>query len=148
MHWFLATYYPVNSTDVRLLLLQTKVEKKAKSVFLHLTENSDHSLLCIINIWTFGLLYLPPNEKQRSALEGLACFRQWKTQGRKNALRIIQTICVHRGHESFCMDKLPIPKLRSCPMCYLLMWHKMATCQMQSSMEGSSPFTKWAKQNY
>ena len=50
VYQFLAAYYPVNSTDIWLQALQTKV-KKANSFFLHSTvENSDHALLCIINI--------------------------------------------------------------------------------------------------
>lgn len=114
-------------------------ESKQLFFLLWTAENSDHALLSIINIWTFGLLYLPPNEKQRSALEGLACFRQWKPREgkkKKKALRIIQTICVAQGTWELCLNKLAIQKLRWCPACYLLMWHKMAVCQMKSCMEG------------
>lgn len=86
--------------------MQTEV-KKANSFFflLRTVENSDHTLLRVINMRAFGLLYLLPNEKQRSALERVACLRLWKTKAgkkkkKKKAFRIIQTICVLKGPES------------------------------------------------
>ena len=99
--------------------------------WLQAAENSDHALLCIITIWAFGPLYLPPNEKQRSALEGLACFRQWKkSQGReikkKKSSRNNSNHLCPQGTWELCLNKLCIQKLRWCPTCYLLMWHEMA----------------------
>lgn len=48
VYQFLSSYYLVNSTDIWLQVLQTKVKK---GLFLHSTvENSDHALLCIIHI--------------------------------------------------------------------------------------------------
>lgn len=47
----LAAYYPVNSADIRLQAPQTKGQESTQPFFLQRTaENSDHALLCIINI--------------------------------------------------------------------------------------------------
>lgn len=85
------------------------------SFLLETAENSDHGLLCLINIWAFGLLYLPPNEKQRSALEGLARFRQWKaTDGKKRKKKGSWNNSNHscpRGTWELCLNKLCIKKI-------------------------------------
>lgn len=87
------------------------------------TRTGDHTLLRIINIWAFGLLYLPPNEKQRSALGGLASFRQWKTQRARRkkkkecAWNNLNHLCA-QGMWELCRNKLVVQKLRWCPTCW------------------------------
>lgn len=106
-------------------------------------ENSDHALLCIINIWACLACSIYPLMRNKDLLwRDLHASDNEKPREGKKALRIIQTICVHKGHESFCLNKLAIQKLRWCPTCYLLMWHEMAICQMKSCVEGRGPSTK------
>lgn len=114
IHQNLTACYPLNSADMWLQALQTKRSEKVNCFFsLHwAVENSDHALLCIINIWAFGLLYLPPNEKQRSALEGLARFRQWKTgtgKKKKSSQSNSNHLCA-QGTWGLCLDKLAMQK--------------------------------------